>query len=755
MKARFFARIVVLFTVSAFAGKAFAQTFTNGDWTYILNDSNAATIVGFSGTSSGVVIPAELDGFPVKKLFGNVFRTNATLTSVTIPPSVTGMGSGVFYGCSNLSAVSMGINTTNIGDYSFYGCSALTNITIPYGVTAIGEYSFANCSNLQSISIPGSVDTIGSAAFAFCSSLCQLNISSGVRRIASSAFWHCANLTNFVMPDTITQIDAYAFENCTALTDLAIPDSVFAIGQNAFLGCTGLKTVVLGAGIRDLGYNVFAQCSNLAEVSIANGVEHLTSGLFTHCTSLTSVSIPSSVRSIDAAVFLATKLSHVEIPANVTNIGHIAFAANPNLKSVLFLGNAPTSADDQIFDSIPTIYYYANATGWSATFAGRPTVALVGNSYSNSLTDQVSLNTDFTFVQVGSGGSFSADTNGLSLSTSTVEGFAAGYALKQKLPTSSSWTATAKCHVSEFAANQTNPWFYGALMLLKNGFTEQDLANNPVVELKFVRAGEGGLTNSVSWKNDSKDQTFYHDKLVPKEGVTDLFLSFSYVADTATLTAKISGDGVLFTNVARWELGEVWGLSPGDVLTVAIAAGSEPFGGASATHQVQMGDIYLRDFSVSMDGNTGSPYADTDGDGLSDLAEQSLSSLGFDWMVTQPELVSGFTSNMQTAGFFTQVQYDSNRTSGIAEGRAQVTGDPASYGLYTSNSIMDLRMGGLMIQKQGINAVVSFQPQTTTDLAYQPFTNNGTPITHEVPMPGNKGFIRINAKPGNAQIPNP
>jgi hypothetical protein len=58
---------------------------------------------------------------------------------------------------------------------------------------------------------------------------------------------------------------------------------------------------------------------------------------------------------------------------------------------------------------------------------------------------------------------------------------------------------------------------------------------------------------------------------------------------------------------------------------------------------------------------------------------------------------------------------------------------------------MDLHMGGLMVQKQGGNAVVTFQPQTTADLT-QPFTNNGTPITNTIPMPGNKGFIRVQAR---------
>jgi hypothetical protein len=98
------------------------------------------------------------------------------------------------------------------------------------------------------------------------------------------------------------------------------------------------------------------------------------------------------------------------------------------------------------------------------------------------------------------------------------------------------------------------------------------------------------------------------------------------------------------------------------------------------------------------------------------------------------------TAAPNTYDLFSRGQYDANRTNG----RADVTNDPKTYNLYTSDSIMDLRMGGMMVQKQGGNAVVSFQPQTTTDLA-QPFTNNGTPITNEIAMPVDKGFIRIRA----------
>jgi hypothetical protein len=107
------------------------------------------------------------------------------------------------------------------------------------------------------------------------------------------------------------------------------------------------------------------------------------------------------------------------------------------------------------------------------------------------------------------------------------------------------------------------------------------------------------------------------------------------------------------------------------------------------------------------------------------------------------------TENPNAFGLFTERQFEDNRTAG----RLDVIISPMTFGLYDGDSIMDLRMGGLMVQKQGSNAVVSFQPQTTTDLATQPFTNNGTAITNEIPMPGDKGFIRIQANPAPTPTP--
>ncbi len=101
-----------------------------------------------------------------------------SVTSITIPDSVTEIGDRAFECCDELTSVTIGNGVTSIGASAFDQCYDLTSVTIPDSVTSIGFKAFCSCWGLTSITIPDSVTSIGAEAFEYCDNLEEVHFEN-------------------------------------------------------------------------------------------------------------------------------------------------------------------------------------------------------------------------------------------------------------------------------------------------------------------------------------------------------------------------------------------------------------------------------------------------------------------------------------------------------------------------------------------------------------------------------------------------
>ena len=195
----------------------------------------------------------------------------------------------------------------------------------------------------------------------------SLVIDNTVTSIGNNAFLNNTALTSVTIGSSVTSIGDSAFEGNTALTSVIIPDSVISIGDEAFYG-TGLTSVTF-SGIPKLisiGEIAFASTRALRHITIPNSVKTIGFSAF-EVSGLTSVTFGNQVDLIGPYAFFGTQITSITIPESVTSIGEYAFNDAASLKSVIFLGDAPTIMD---YDGAPLVVFLNIAINAKAYVAG-------------------------------------------------------------------------------------------------------------------------------------------------------------------------------------------------------------------------------------------------------------------------------------------------------------------------------------------------------------------------------------------------
>ena len=123
----------------------------------------------YRGTFDGAKLTKVVIGEGVTSIGSSAFEKQYSLTSMSIPSTVTYIGENAFKGCDG-EVIIYG----NRSDYSFYNnvidASYFTKLTIGEGVTHIREWSASDI-DIETLDLPSSIVEIGFAAFYGCSRL--------------------------------------------------------------------------------------------------------------------------------------------------------------------------------------------------------------------------------------------------------------------------------------------------------------------------------------------------------------------------------------------------------------------------------------------------------------------------------------------------------------------------------------------------------------------------------------------------------
>ena len=252
---------------------------------------------------------------------GDYAFVSCGMTSLTIDATITSIEKYAFSSRS-LTSLSLTGNVQKIGDYAFYSCPSLKTVTLPKSLTSIGSHAFDFCTilgSLGSIEIPGTVTEIGDFAFNN-SGLTSVTIDEGVKSTGAYMFYKCGNLTTVTLPESLTTIANGSFAFCPNLNHVNIPARVTCIGDGAFSNCTSLSEITLQDGVKTIGADAFVSCKELTSITLPDSVTDIGKEAFQSCEGLESITIPKNVTTIEPDTFYwCFSLKDITLPAGLTS----------------------------------------------------------------------------------------------------------------------------------------------------------------------------------------------------------------------------------------------------------------------------------------------------------------------------------------------------------------------------------------------------------------------------------------------------
>lgn len=112
------------------------------------------TVVKYKGAEADVVIPAEIEGYPVTKISSGIFDENNGIQSLTISENVREIGENAFRNLDSLEKVTISTRQKEIKGLSFEENRSLRAVEISGSLEVLNARAFLNCTSLVKVVFP-------------------------------------------------------------------------------------------------------------------------------------------------------------------------------------------------------------------------------------------------------------------------------------------------------------------------------------------------------------------------------------------------------------------------------------------------------------------------------------------------------------------------------------------------------------------------------------------------------------------------
>lgn len=304
------------------------------------------TLIEYFGNEKNVTLPADING----ELY-DIYLMRG-VSDVVIPKGISTINSNAFTRCNTLVSISIADSVESIGDTAFAFCNNLETITFGNDsqLKSLGERAFYSCESLTAIEIPKKVTSLPEAVFSFCYSLEQVILPEQSQSIGHEAFFRCESLESIYIPKNVNYIEPGAFSLCYFDEFIIDPNNQYLVEEGGvvyskditkiFFALNGVKEVIIPASVTDIG-GAFQYHTTLEKVRFAEGgrLTEIGDFAFDCCEKLSDIEIPNTIVNIGYVAFQGCAIETIEIPESVEYIAYGAFNLCTHLTTVTILND--------------------------------------------------------------------------------------------------------------------------------------------------------------------------------------------------------------------------------------------------------------------------------------------------------------------------------------------------------------------------------------------------------------------------------